>query len=187
MKRFDPDNERIIYISTTTKEAAAFRIGYSIFPSFISDEIIKAKGIYDLCSSEWVQAILTRYYSRFIDQALPSVRNEYRLRRDAMLKACNENLDGKFSNPTGGFFVWFESTLPTFNSAIFIETALKNNISYVPGKAFFPLKGLDLCEDGKLIPSIPQLNTMRLGYSLLSPELIYEGIVHLGNLLKNLN
>jgi len=186
MKRFDPDNERIVYISTTTKEAAAFRIGYSIFPSSIRDEIIKAKGIYDLCSSEWVQAILTKYYSGFIDQALPSIRNEYQQRRDAMLQACNENLEGKFSNPTGGFFVWFESANSTFNSATFIEIALKNDISYVPGKAFFPLKGLDLHEDGKLFASVPQLNTMRLGYSLLPPELIYKGIGHLGNLLKNL-
>ena len=187
MKRLDIDNERIAYISTTTKEAAALRIGYSVFPSSIRDEMIKVKGIYDLCSSEWVQAILTKYYSKFIDLALPSIRNEYRLRRNAMLQACKEYLEGKFSKPTGGFFVWFESAIPTFNSATFIEKALKNDISYVPGKAFFPLKGLDLCEDGKLVTSVPQLNTMRLGYSLLPSDLIREGIEHLGKLLKNLN
>jgi len=186
MKKYDKSNERIAYISTTTKEAAAFRIGYNVLPEFLRDDFVKVKGIYDLCSSEWVQAILTRYYSRYIDKTIPKIRRAYKQRRDAMVKTCDEHLNGNISRPTGGFFVWFESFDKELNTSLFIETALQNDISYVPGGSFFPKYGFDLTYDGRLEKCSPKHNTMRLGYSLLEPTLIQEGIQRLGELLSKI-
>ncbi len=183
MKRKDPDNERIVYLSTSTKEAAAFRIGYNVFPDFLRDEIIKAKGIYDLCSSEWVQAILRVYYAKYIDKALPKIRNEYRLRRDAMLKVIKQWDLGEYTHPTGGFFIWFEATQKEFNSSDFIDYSIQNKISFVPGSGFFAQAGLEYNDEDKLTKSTPKLNTMRLGYSLLPPHQIEEGMILLGKLM----
>ncbi|NHJ01557.1 MAG: PLP-dependent aminotransferase family protein [Candidatus Heimdallarchaeota archaeon] len=184
MKKWDPENERIIYLSTSTKEAAAFRIGYNVFPTFLKNEIIKAKGIYDLCSSEWVQAILTEYYSKHIDKALPQIKKEYKLRRNAMLKVITEWKLGNYTHPTGGFFIWFESDDKTFNSSEFLDYSLKHDVSFVPGGSFFAQAGLEYTSDNLIKESIPKLNTMRLGYSLLPPDQIERGMSHLGELLN---
>lgn len=183
IKQLDKDNELIAYLSTTTKEAAAFRIGYSVLPSGMRDTVIKVKGLYDLCSSEWVQSILTTYYEEYIDKTLPEIRLAYKKRRDAMVEAIKKYLPGNNTQPTGGFFVWFETSERSFNSSQFIESSIKNDVMYMPGAAFFPRYGHDLKTDGSLIPSKPKFNSMRLGYSLLEPNEIINGIKHLGSLL----
>ena len=184
MKKLDPSNERVAYLSTTTKEAASFRIGYSVLPTQIYNEVVKAKGIYDLCSSEWVQAIITRYYEKYIDKALPDIIKEYKKRRDAMSSAINENLDGEATKPTGGFFIWFKTADDKFDSTKFIDIALANDISYVPGATFFPLKGFNYNENKELSECKPEYNVMRLSYSFMTPEMIKEGIHKLGKLIS---
>ncbi len=183
IKKNDLYNEKVAYLSTSTKEAASFRIGYSVVPTKLRNEMIKAKGIYDLCSSEWVQAILTRYYDKYIDDALIPIKREYKQRCNAMVKSVKENLQGTYSKPTGGFFVWFKSN-DTFDSTEFVDIALKNNISFVPGKPFFPSAGYDYQEDGRIKSSKSENNTMRLSYSLLKPKDIWVGIEKLGHLLS---
>ena len=183
IKKYDVTNDRVAYLSTTTKEAACFRIGYSVIPPFIRDEMIKAKGIYDLCSAEFVQAILTEYYSKYIDKVLPQIRKDYKKRRDAMVEAVGEHLQGDYTKPTGGFFVWFESENTQFNSTTFAEEALRNDISYVPGATFYPIRGYDYTENGEISNNNPLYNTMRLGYSYQTVENIHKGIGKLGKIL----
>ncbi|MFX0085134.1 MAG: PLP-dependent aminotransferase family protein [Candidatus Hodarchaeota archaeon] len=185
IKKQDHDNDRVAYVSTSTKEAAAFRIGYSVLPSDLKDAIIKAKGFYDLCSSEWVQSILTIYYEEFIDTLLPQIRQSYRKRRDAMLDAVDSFLQGHSTRPTGGFFLWYEVNDLTFDSSRFIQKCIQNDVMYVPGAAFYPKFGFNLSTDGSLNRSIPKFNSLRLGYSLLEPMEITKGIECLGSLIKN--
>jgi 2-aminoadipate transaminase len=185
LKKHDPENQRIAYLSTSTKEAAAFRLGYSLLPEELRKAVVKAKGYYDLCSSELVQAILARYYESYIDHQLPLIRQGYAERCNAMLEAIQEFIpDGSFTKPTGGFFVWFETEEQSFNSHSFVKKALKHGISYVPGVAFYPQDGYAITRDAELIRCIRPTNTMRLGYSLLTPEKIIKGIRMLGEILK---
>ena len=60
MKHYDKDNEKIAYLSTTSKEAAVFRVGYSVLPYEVREAFVKIKGYYDLNTPEWTQKILTR-------------------------------------------------------------------------------------------------------------------------------
>ncbi len=185
LKEYDPENQRIAYLSTSTKEAAAFRLGYSLLPEELRKAVVKAKGYYDLCSSELVQAILARYYESYIDHQLPLIRQGYKERCKAMLQAIQEFMpEGSFTKPTGGFFVWFETKNQFFNSHSFIQKALQQGISYVPGIAFYPQNGFAITPDAKLIRCVRPTNTMRMGYSLLSPEKIMKGINKLGKILK---
>ena len=185
MKESDPENERIAYLSTTTKEAASFRLGYSVLPEWLKDNVVKAKGFYDLCTSEWVQKIAARYYEKYIDEQIPILQKGYKVRRDAMIKAIDEYMpEGFFTRPTGGFFVWYETEETSFDTKKFVEYAIEKGVSYVPGYQFFPSKGYAITEESELISYTSPTNTMRLCYSLLKPEEITEGIKLFGNILK---
>ncbi len=184
MKEADPNNQRIAYLSTSTKEAASFRIGYSVFPEELRKAVIKAKGYYDLCSSEFVQAILARYYDKYIDLQLPLIRQGYEDRCNAMIRAIKEYMPyGSYTNPTGGFFVWYETSNKNFDSSKFIQTAIDSGVVYVPGIAFYPQNGFAITEESELVRCERPTNTMRLGFSLLPPDMIREGIKVLGRLL----
>lgn len=185
LKESDPENQRIAYLSTSTKEAASFRMGYSVLPEDLRNAMVKAKGYYDLCSSEFVQAILARYYEKHIDLNLPLIREGYEERCKAMISAINEHMpNGSYTIPTGGFFIWFETANQDFDSRLFVQKAIDKGAVYVPGFAFYPQFGYAVTEESKLIRLERPTNTMRLGYSLLSPELITEGIKLLGKLLQ---
>lgn len=185
MKESDPENERIAYLSTTTKEAASFRLGYSVLPEWLKNNVVKAKGFYDLCTSEWVQKIAARYYEKYIDKQIPLLQKGYKVRRDAMINAIEEYMpEGFFTKPTGGFFVWYETEKTNFDTKKFVNCAIKKGVSYVPGYQFFPSKGFAITEESELISYTGPTNTMRLCYSLLKPEEITKGIELLGNMLK---
>jgi 2-aminoadipate transaminase len=186
MKSFDKDNEKIAYLSTSSKEAAVFRVGYSVIPPTVKEAFIKIKGYYDLNTPEWTQKILTTYYRKYIDQVLPEIRKGYQERAQALVKALDEYMPfGSYNVPKGGFFVWYEMNYKKFDSLKFISSALEKGVSYVPGKPFFPMNGFEVTIDEKLIKLDIPTNTLRLGYSLMNPEMITEGIKLLGSLLTN--
>jgi 2-aminoadipate transaminase len=87
----------------------------------------------------------------------------YRAKRDAMLRALSEGLDGTdyvVSRPEGGFFLWMR--LPTgTDTKRLSELAVEARVQYTPGPAFFATGGGE--------------NFIRLAFSYESPEKCYEG------------
>ncbi|MHA2497125.1 MAG: aminotransferase-like domain-containing protein [Candidatus Hodarchaeales archaeon] len=185
IKELDPDNNRVAYLSTTTKEAACLRLGYSVYPKGIRDEIIKAKGYLDLCSPSLTQEVARLYYAEYIDNWLPRVRNVYAERNKAMLEAVDSFLPpGKHTRPNGGFFVWYEVPNEAFDTQKFLDKIIRE-VQFVPGIAFYPLNGYSVDDScSKLGPRVAQPNTMRLGYSLAAPDTIRQGMEYLGQLLE---
>ncbi|MDH4215261.1 MAG: hypothetical protein OEV85_15205, partial [Candidatus Thorarchaeota archaeon] len=105
---------------------------------------------------------------------------------EAMAKALDASFPaGTRTDPTGGFFIWWQSDNPDFNSSKFMQdVAIPNDLLYVPGGPFYPIIGHKITEDGNdLEPSVPEGNTMRLGFSYATPDIISEGIERLGKLL----
>jgi len=183
IKEKDEDNKYVAYLSTTTKEAASFRAGYSVLPNFLREAVVKGKGYYDLCTSEWVQKILTIYYEKYIDIQLPAIRNGYRARRNAMVSALDDYLAyGEYNTPEGGFFVWYKHKKEDFDAKKHLTYAIMEGVSYVPGESFYPINGHAITDDSKLVPCKIPRDSMRLGYSLLSPEMIREGIEQLSRI-----
>jgi 2-aminoadipate transaminase len=186
IKALDEDNKYVAYLRTTSKEAAVLRIGYSVFPPKMREQICKDKGYLDLCSPTLLQRILDIYYTKYIDKALPEGLKVYKRRYEAMAKAIDETFPaGKRTDPTGGFFIWWESDNPSFDSKHFLEqTALPNDIIYVPGIAFYPLRGFTYRpSEGKLVDVERPTNTMRISYSFTPTETIDKGVRRLGALL----
>ncbi len=185
IKSLDKDNTRVAYLRTTSKEAAVIRMGYSVLPENLKNEVLKDKGYLDLCSPTILQKVMAIYYEKYIDKVLPECLKTYKKHADAMLKGMDETFPaGEYTRPSGGFFVWYESQ-KMFNSKTFLQQkGVPNDITFVPGAAFYPIKGWELNESGsKLAPSVAKTNTMRLGYSYNNEKDIYDGITRLGNLL----
>lgn len=187
IKTLDKDNRRVAYLGTTSKEAAVLRVGYSVLPDTVREQVLKDKGYLDLCTSSLVQRILDEYYRNHIDQAMKVAIPKYKERCDAMTKAIDESFPaGTRTDPTGGFFIWWQSEKKDFNSSEFMErVAIPNDVLYVPGGPFYPITGYTLTEDGNdLRASVAEPNTMRLGFSYADPQTIREGIERLGKLLS---
>ncbi len=185
IKSLDKENTRVAYLGTTSKEAAVLRVGYSVLPDKVREQVLKDKGYLDLCTSTLVQRILDEYYRNYIDEAMRRGVPLYRLRYEAMAKAIDESFPaGTRTDPTGGFFIWWQSEKPFDSSRFMEEVAIPNDLLYVPGGPFYPMRGYSLSDDGKtLVRSKPERNTMRLGFSYVEPRLITEGITKLGRLL----
>ncbi|MBD3190567.1 MAG: aminotransferase class I/II-fold pyridoxal phosphate-dependent enzyme [Candidatus Heimdallarchaeota archaeon] len=186
IKSLDKENKRVAYLRTTSKEAAVVRLGYSVMPEALTNEVVKDKGYLDLCSPTILQKIMADYYANYLDKVLPDCLKIYQKRAEAMLEGIEETFPpGKYTKPTGGFFVWFESE-QEFNSKDFLyQTGIPNDVMYVPGGAFYPIEGWNLdAETENIVRSQAKMNTMRLGYSYNSAEDIYVGIKKLGNLLS---
>ncbi|MFW9934021.1 MAG: PLP-dependent aminotransferase family protein [Candidatus Thorarchaeota archaeon] len=186
IKAMDTENKYVAYLRTSSKEAAVLRIGYSVFPPKVREQINKDKGFLDLCSPTIVQRMLDVYYREHIDKVLPQALEIYKKRADTMRKAIDETFPaGNRTDPTGGFFIWWESENKNFDARQFLEkVALPNDIIYVPGVAFYPLMGLSYRPDqDELVPVERALNTMRISYSYNNLETIDAGIRKLGGLL----
>ncbi|MFW9844241.1 MAG: PLP-dependent aminotransferase family protein [Candidatus Thorarchaeota archaeon] len=186
IKTLDKDNIRVAYLGTSSKEAAVLRVGYSVLPDNVREQVLKDKGYLDLCTTTLVQRILDEYYSKYIDQAMKVSIPAYKERYEAMAKAMDEFFPaGERTDPTGGFFIWWQSEDTNFNSSEFMErVAIPNDLLYVPGAPFYPITGHKISEDGNdIIPSVPEANTMRIGFSYATKEVIAEGIEKLGKLL----
>ncbi|MFW9808681.1 MAG: PLP-dependent aminotransferase family protein [Candidatus Thorarchaeota archaeon] len=186
IKTLDKENSRVAYLGTSSKEAAVLRVGYSVLPPEVREQVLKDKGYLDLCTTTLVQRILDEYYRNYIDEAMRKGIPQYEVRYEAMAKAIDESFPaGVRTDPTGGFFIWWQSEDKKFDAGKFLEsTGIPNDILYVPGVAFYPQAGFRLTKDNKDVrPSLPERNTMRLGFSYAPPEIISEGIARLGKLL----
>ena len=188
IKAMDTENKYVAYLRTSSKEAAVVRIGYSVFPPKVREHVNTDKGYLDLASPTIVQRMLDIYYRKYIDKVLPEALKKYQKRASVMGKAIDETFpSGKRTDPTGGFFIWWESDDTGFDAKQFLEqAALPNDIIFVPGVAFYPLMGLSyLPEKKNLVPVERALNTMRISYSFTTTDVIDTGIRKLGGLLKD--
>ncbi|UCE14400.1 MAG: PLP-dependent aminotransferase family protein [Candidatus Heimdallarchaeota archaeon] len=188
IKSYDKENEWVAYLRTSSKEAAVLRLGYSVLPEKIMVPMIKDKGYLDLCTSTLNQKILDIYYSKYIDQVLGDNLIVYKERRDMMQKTIDDFFpsEGLRTNPTGGFFFWYQLENGNFDSSKFLQdVAIPNDVLYVPGQAFYPIKGYSISsKDLKLHGNRIKTNGMRLSFSFTTPQEIAEGMEKLGKLLQ---
>ena len=99
------------------------------------------------------------------------IREAYKKRRDLMVSAIAEYFSEEitYTKPDGGMFLWI--TLPEGVSSLdLVDRAIKNNVAFVPGNAFYVDNGGD--------------NTLRLNFSNSDEERIEEGMKRLANSIK---
>ena len=116
------------------------------------------------------QIAMSRIVAGGLDALVAAARPHYRAKRDALLDALARFVPrAAWTAPEGGLFSWL--TLPEgIDAAALLQRSLAEaGVAFVPGAAFHP--------DGS------GANTLRLSYSLPTPERIEEGVRRLARLL----
>jgi len=171
IKSFD-DSSAVIYLSTYSKTLVpGFRLGFAVGHPEIIRKMIVAKQAADLCTSAFNQYAALEYMNLgFFDDHIKNLIQHYGPKMKVMLEALQEHfgdMEGvNWSKPKGGFFIWME--LPEWvDTYEMFRYAVDAGVVYVYGSAFYPY------------PELGKRNTLRLNFSLPTPEQIRDGIARL--------
>ena len=113
--------------------------------------------------SPYMSRVATYYMREHMAPHVATLVGVYREKRDAMLRALWEVLEGtdvEISRPEGGFFIWIKLPSGT-NPARLLELAVQARIQYSQGPAFFANGGGE--------------QFIRLAFSYEPPARCYEG------------
>lgn len=166
---FELAPELVIHAGTFSKiMVPGFRLAWLIAEPEALAPMVRAKQAADLHSSSFVQLVAHQVAEDgVLDEQILRVRAHYRRQRDLMLAALERYFPAELSwtRPQGGMFLWV--TLPGgMNATELAFEAVQAQVAYVPGEAFFANGGGE--------------NTLRLSYSVATPEQIDAGMRRLG-------
>jgi len=153
--------------------APSLRLGWLLGPKELASSIVKFKQVTDLHTSCINQFQLLSFLEQGVMQShIETLIEAYRLRRDTMVSSLTEHLPpgAHFERPDGGMFIWLSLPDHMDSSVLFLE-AIKENLAFVPGRAFFTE---EQCS-----------HQLRLNYTHSSLAEIEQGISLLGKLIKN--
>ncbi len=167
--------ERVISLYTISKiMLPGFRLGWAYGPDWLIDKFVMAKQSMDLCTPPFNQAVIYHMLEAgALEAGLKETIKLYKKRHKAMLDSLEKYLGDTegvtWTIPEGGLFLWL--TVPDYiNTDELFKEAIKENIAYVPGSAFFP--------------NNDSHDSMRLNFSYSNSEKIEEGCKRLGKLIK---
>ncbi|WP_259780673.1 aminotransferase-like domain-containing protein [Aestuariispira ectoiniformans] len=174
--RQDEDAGTVVQLGTFSKTLVpALRVGWVTAPRPLIEKLVLLKQASDLHVATINQAVALRAVEKTFPGHIDTVRDTYRTKRDAMLRALEDFMPDSvsFTRPKGGMFVWL--TLPDgIDSRALLERALEEEkVAFVPGQAFFCDKSGE--------------NTCRLSFSAGDPARIREGIERLANLIRRVH
>jgi len=168
----DPDVP-ILTVGTFSKTIApGLRVAWIAGPASVINRLALLKQVTDLHANSFTQRVVHRYVSAgHLPAQVAHLRNVYREKRDAFLRALERRLAGRatWTRPAGGMFLLFR--LPGGQSATaLLSKALDQGVAYVPGAPFFPAGGGE--------------ETMRLNF--VSPPLadIDDGVARLAKAIE---
>ncbi|MGE5620038.1 MAG: PLP-dependent aminotransferase family protein [Sphingomonadaceae bacterium] len=159
----------VIYLGTFSKILVpGLRLGWVAASRDVIGQLVRGKQAADLHTSYLVQRA-THEVCRMdlLDRHVSRVRQVYRRRRDAMLRALARELPpgSGWSRPQGGLFLWVN--LPDgVDTGTMLAEAVREKVAYVPGFAFDP--------HGR------PTSSLRLNFSCAAPAQIEEGVRRLG-------
>ncbi len=189
---FGPDNtpptaltlpgarDRVIYAGTYSKPfATGVRVGFGILPEPLYTAVLCIKGNHDFGTANLLQHLLARalatgLYDRHVAQARKNYARKARVMRQALAKHFPAGVE--IWEAGGGLYFWarLPKGMATGVKSKVFQTALKNNVLYVPG-------GLCYADD----PSRTKPDhEMRISFGNASKADIRKGIQRLGAVLK---
>jgi 2-aminoadipate transaminase len=165
--------EYVVHLSTLSKIVApGLRVGWMLAAPEVLRRCVIAKQTSDLCTSPWIQYAAAEYLKGgVLERNVAKIVAAYRQRAQAMAQGLREQLAGKFMfcTPQGGMFIW--GTLPTgIDASELLRSAIEEKVMYVPGVSFYA--------------DAPDARSLRLCFSMTSPERIRIGIERLGVALR---
>jgi 2-aminoadipate transaminase len=170
------NGEWVFYVGSFSKiMAPALRVGWLVVPQTLIPKLSVVKEASDIDTSTFSQRLVNAYLeSGELDGHLKTLRHEYRIRRDTMLRALRENFPSgaSWNEPQSGVFIWVELPEEVDTGKLLKLAIEEEDVAFIPGYAF-DVKG-----------SRKAANAMRLNFSSCAPALIEEGIARLARVLK---
>jgi 2-aminoadipate transaminase len=168
--------ERVIYSSSFSKTVApGVRVGYMVLPERLAGPVEALATSTYITPALLSQATVHEFLRRgALALNLQLVQSLLKARRDALLAALDEHLEGsgaRWNRPEGGYFLWLD--LPEAVDAVTLLAAAEGiGVTFVPGPDFFPRGG-----GGR--------SAARLAFSFASPGLLGEAVSRLATLLPS--
>ena len=141
--------------------------------------------------SQWV--LLEMLRDGCLERHLPAMRQRYRERRDAVLRALRRHMpEGvAWTRPQGGAHLWLNLPCP-LDAAQVIEPAMREGLPVLPGQAFDAGAGgcesFGECSQCRFADdpqaAAPVRNALRLGFAALSPGAVEPCVARLAQLLR---
>jgi 2-aminoadipate transaminase len=171
LKTLDTHN-LVVFLGTFSKTfCPGLRVGWLAASPELREKYIMVKQGVDLHTSTLCQRQIAVYLELFsLDADIERIRDTYRGRRDAMLRAMDESFPPgiHYNRPQGGMFLWVE--LPDgIDAREILKSSLEDGVAFVPGAPFFPNGGHE--------------NTLRLNFSAMPEERIEDGVRRLARIL----
>ena len=171
--------EGTIYLGSFSKVLApGLRLGYVIAPDAVYAKLVQANQAADLHTPGFNQRIVHEILrSGFLDSHVPTIRNRYRVQRDAMQAALVAHLPTsgplacRWKMPGGGMFFWVELPAGVDSEALLVK-AVARGVAFVPGAPFFA--------------GAARANTLRLSFVTVGADAIERGIAALAAALRDL-
>ncbi|AKF81918.1 aminotransferase [Myxococcus fulvus 124B02] len=170
------ESEWVFYVGSFSKILApALRVGWVVVPEWMVFRLATVKEASDIDTTTFPQRMVLAFLqSGRLEGHLATLRREYRLRRDTLLKALETQLPAgaTWTTPTSGMFAWVE--LPEgMDSTVLLSRALETQqVAYLPGQAFSVSGGRSASHG------------LRLNFSACAPERITEAVRRLGEVLR---
>lgn len=132
--------EGTVYLGSFSKVLVpGLRLGYLVAPPTLFPKFLQAKQAADLHTPTFNQRLVHDVIADgFLDRHVPTIRDLYRGRRDAMLAALARHMpEGvTWTRPAGGMFLWLE--LPEgLDAATLLAPAVERGVAFVPGGPFY--------------------------------------------------
>jgi 2-aminoadipate transaminase len=172
--------ERVIYTGTYSKPyAPGARVGFGILPEPLFTAVQRIKGNHDFGTANLLQQLLARALETGLyDRHVAKVQKNYARKARVMRQALAEHFPKSVEIWEAGGGLYFWARLPRgistgMKSKVF-QTALKNDVLYVPG---------ELCYADDPSRTKPD-HEMRISFGSANEGNIRKGIARLGKVLK---
>jgi len=172
--------ERVIYTGTFTKPfATGARVGYGVLPEPVFSAVKHIKGNHDFGTANLLQqlfahALASGAHEKQVTRLQKRYARKARVMKQAIAKHFPPSVE--WWEPAGGLYFWarLPGNVPTGVRSKVFQTALKNDVLYVPG---------ELCYADDAARRKPN-HEMRISFGNASEENIREGIQRLGRVLR---
>jgi len=167
----------VFYVGSFSKILApALRVGWLVVPEELILPLSVIKESTDIDAAPLSQRIINAYLDTGqLPAQIDTLRTQYGLRRDVMLRALAENFPDAagWTKPDCGFFVWVELP-PTVDVDELFRSAIEDeHVAFIPGHAF------------SVNNKRPDTPSIRLNFSHPTAARIEEGIPRLARALKS--
>ena len=169
------DSGRVIYTGTFSKTIApSFRVGWVVAPEPVIRKLTLIKQASDLATSAFNQMVMLEVARTSLEAEIAKARAFYQRRRDSMIAALDTHMPQgvTWTCPEGGFYVWVTLPPGIDGDEVSRRSLEEARVSIIAGRTFYA--------------TAPELNTLRLSYSLAPEDEARDGIARLGALLERM-